>query len=332
MAKDPSQFPLDMQAETTLRAQQPEPQTLKVGAETSQEIAAKIGELMRQGGIDAEANPMAAEKIQRDLEYQRQMEQFPQPDSAPPLLSDTTPGLDRLEAMQKELETAQAEATRWKKEFGRREGKVGGMEARIKELEGRIGQVQPTIDVRAITGRNPDEPLTAQDVVSLLMSQSAAFGNSIRQMRDEWQQQVTTPDTGLPLDLEAELVEAHPWLTDLPRNQKMRAMHDILSSNGVSIASPAPGVAPAPKTQAAVMTETGRSQVRQAAFIEPSNRGSAAERNAIAPERQAYNEKVSKLKEALARPGGAEEAAKIFASLGAGIVDETQMGYLQKRR
>lgn len=329
-----SQFPLDMVAENESRAQQPEPQRLNVGASTSQEIAAKIGELMRQGGIEAEANPMAAEKIQRDLEYQRQMEQFPQPDSAPPLLSDTTPGLDRLEQLEQERDAAIAEAKRWKKEFGRREGKVGGMESRIKELEARMAQAPPVIDVRAMTGHDPNDPITAQDMVNLMIAQSNAFGNTIRQVKEEWAQAQasTSNEPGLPLDLEAELIEKYPYLTDLARPQKLRAMQDILSLEGVSISPSAPGVAPAPQKQQQILSERGRAQVRETAFIEPSNRGSAAERNAIAPERQAYNEKIAKLKEALSRPGGAEEAAKIFASLGAGVIDETQMGYLNKRR
>src|SRR5262245_29578598 len=141
-----SQFPLNVQAEN---AQQRQP----VDAGTSQEIAARIDQLMREQGIDADANPIAADKIRRDLEYQRQMETFPQPDSAPPLVSETTPALDRLESLQKELDAAKAEATRWKKEFGRREGSVGQMKRELAELKAQVTSIQPAFDVRQITGK-----------------------------------------------------------------------------------------------------------------------------------------------------------------------------------
>ena len=331
MGSNPSEFSLDMNAEANARqAQSNQP----VGTETATEIAARIGELMRQSGVDEDRNPLAAEKIQRDLNYQRQIEQFAQPDSAPQNQAISTGEVDRLEQMQKELEAAKAEATRWKKEFGRREGKVGGMEQRIKDLESRVSQVQPQIDVRAITGRQPDEPLTAQDVVSLLMSQSAAFGNTIRQVREEMQNANQSPEPGLPLDMEAELVEAHPWLTDLPRPQKMRAMHDILSSSGISIAPQASGVPPDAQRTNSTLPDAAKTAVRQAAFIEPSNRGSVAERNSIIPERQALNEKVGQLRDLLSgpyKPGASDKAAELLASLGAGPVDETQQGFYGRR-
>lgn len=322
------EFPLDMDAEVKANQAQNKPQ---VNAETSTEIAARIGELMRAQGVDDEANPLAAEKIQRDLLWQRQVETLPQPEGLE-RPQDVTPELDRLEQLQRELETAKAETAKWKKEFGRREGKVGGMEARIRELEARVSQVPVPVDVRAMTGRDPSEALTAQDVVNLMMAQSQAFGKTIQQMKEEVMNSNTTKDDGLPLDLEAELVEAHPWLTDLSRPAKMRAMHDILASSGVTVTPPAPGNTAQAAPQTAVLPEAARAQVRQAAFIEPSNKGSAAERNAIAPERQAYNERMAKLKEALSKPGGSDKAAEILTSLGAGPVDETQIGYMHNRR
>lgn len=329
---EPSQFQLDMDAEVSQRGSQPKQQ---VSADTSTEIAAKIGELMRQSGIDEERNPLAAEKIQRDLNYQRQIEQLPQPESAPPLVEAASPEVDRLEQLQRELDAAKSEATRWKKEFGRREGTVGQMKSRLADLEARVVQMQPAINVQQITGRDPNEPITAQDAVNLLMSQSQAFGTAMNRLREELLAQGTnTQEAGLPLDMEAELVESHPWLTDLPRPQKMRAMHDILSSSGVTITPPQPGVAPAANRQPASQVESGRAQVRQAAFIEPSNRGSAAERNAVVPERQALNDKVANLKALLSgpyKPGTSDKAAELLASLGAGPVDETQENVLRRR-
>lgn len=333
MTDKPSEFSLDMSAEIAARSAR---QSGEVGSGDSTEIAAKIGELMRAQGLDDQANPMAAEKLQRDLMYQRQIETIPQPDDAPIPTEIASPGIDRLEEMQKELEAARAEATRWKKEFGRREGKVGGMEARIKELEARVAQVQPTVDVRQITGREPHEAITAQDAVALLMSQSQAFGNKIRQVREEiLASRESTAEPGLPLDMEAELVEAHPWLTDLPRPQKMRAMHDILSSAGVTVAPQIPA-SQVPNTQpTSSLPAAAKTAVRQAAFIEPSNRGSQAEKNSVIPERQALNDKVAKIRELLTgpyRPGQSDKAAELLASLGAGPVDDTQQGFFTNRR
>lgn len=331
MKEQPTEFALNMDAEVAAHNSKT---TQPVDAGTSTEIAARIGELMRQSGVDPESNPMAAEKIQRDLNYQRQMETLPQPDSAPLPNSYSTPEVDKLEQLQRDLEAARAEATRWKKEFGRREGKVGGMENRIKELEARVSQVQPVVDVRAITGRAPDEAITAQDVVNLLMSQSAAFGNTIRQVREDILANASGPtEPGLPLDMEAELVEAHPWLTDLPRPQKMRAMQDILSQSGITVAPQAPGSNPA-QQHTSTLPDAARAPVRQANFIEPSNKGSSAERQSVIPERQALNDKVAKLKEILSgpyKPGASDKAAEILASLGAGPVDDSQQGFYTRR-
>lgn len=328
-----NEYSLDMDAEVKTRQATTERQ---VDADTSTEIAAKIGDLLRQSGIDDDRNPLAAEKIQRDLSYQRQIEQLPQPESAPRQEAISTPEVDRLEQLQHELDAAKAEATRWKKEFGRREGTVGQMKTELQELKARVSQIQPVIDVKAMTGREPGEPLTAQDAVNLLMSQSTAFGNSMRQLREELLAQAGNPaEGGLPLDMEAELVEAHPWLTDLPRNQKMRAMHDILSSAGVTVAPQAHGVAPQPQRQTQTLPDAARAQARQAAFIEPSNKGSNPERDSISPERQALNTKVSQLKEILHgpyKPGISDKAAELLASLGAGPIDETQEGFLGRRR
>lgn len=330
MSQETTQFPLDMNTEVATRSQQPQRQS----AESTMEMEAQINERQRleDSVSDMDRNPIAHEKRQRDLNYQRQMETLPQPESAPLLEVETTPGLDRLESLQQELDAAKAEATRWKKEFGRREGTVGQMKSELQQLKAQVMQIQPAINVQQITGREPGEAITAQDAVNLLMSQSQAFGTAMTRLREELLAQGTNQqEGGLPLDMEAELVEAHPWLTDLPRPNKLRAMHDILASSGVSITPPQPGIAPAANRQSATALESGRAQVRQAAFIEPSNRGSTAERNAIAPERQAFQEKVNKLKEALSRPGGSDEAAKVLAALGAGPVDETQAGYLNRR-
>lgn len=330
---EPREFALDMDAEVATRKAQPAQQQQGL---TAQQFADQFEQLTREAGV-ADANPLAVEKIQRDLEYQRQMENLPQPDSAPPLPPDSTPALDRLDQLQKEVDAAKQEAAKFKRLYGQKTGDVGVLRRELSELQGRVNMIQPTVNVRQITGKEADEPLTAGDVVNLLISQSQAFGNGMRQMRDELLQQgFGTPQSdGLPLDMEAELVESHPWLTDLPRQQKLRAMHDILASAGVSVAPPAASTPAQVPPRTAALPNAAKAPVRQAAFIEPSNRGSVAERDAIAPERSAFNEKVAKLKEILTgpyKPGVSDKAAELLASLGAGPVDETQMGVFSNMR
>lgn len=328
---EPSQFSLDMDAETKVNQEQPK---ANLDAGTSTEIAARIGELMRQQGVDDDANPMAAEKIRRDLEFQRQIEQLPQPGEAPELAQEpTTPEINRLELVEQELEGAKKEVAKWKTYYGRSENRVGDLKSRLDELSSRVAQIVPQVDVRQITGKNADDVLTAQEIVNLMMSQSQALGSRLAQMKEEMVLAIRNPDESrIPADVEAELVQAHPWIANLPLPQKERAMSDLLGALGRPV-TPQPVTAQASsQPKLAAVPEPARAQVRQAAFIEPSNKGSAAERSAILPERQALNEKMAKLKEALEKPGGSTEAAKILASLGAGAVDETQVGYLRARR
>lgn len=331
------EFALDMAAEVSSRAQQPQaasPDT-SVDNQTSTEIAARIGELMKRQGVDDEMNPLAAEKVRRDLEYQRQMEQFPLPGEAPPQQEPAAQDVSRLEQMQDELEGAKKEVAKWKTYYGRSENRVGDLKSRLDELSSRVAQIVPQVDIRQITGKNADDVLTAQEIVNLLMSQSQAFGSRLAQMKDEMVLAIRNPDESrIPADVEAELVQAHPWIANLPLPQKERAMSDLLGALGRPVAPQPtqPVVAQASQTKPAAISEPARAQVRQAAFIEPSNKGSAAELHAVVPERQAFNEKVAKLKEALGRQGGAKEAENLLASLGAGVVDESEVGYLRARR
>jgi hypothetical protein len=300
--------------------------------ESSESLEAKIAEMQRQG-LDPNMNPVIVEKMQRDIEYMRNIENTQQPESAPSLLPTTTPELDRLEALQKELDTAKAEATRWKKEFGRREGTVGQMKRELSELKAQVSQITPSYNVQQITGKAPEEYLTAQDSVNLLMSQSQAFGNALRQLREELLAQQTNPADALPLDMEAELIESHPWLTDLPRPQKLRAMQDILASSGVTVTPPAP-VATGQASQPATLPAQARAPVRQVAFIEPSNKGSQAERDSIMPERQAYQTKMNQLADLLRgpyKPGSADKAEEILSAMGSGVVDERASDFVIRR-
>lgn len=321
------EFDLDMNAEAAARQQKVEQD---LDSATSTEIAARIGQLMREQGIDEEANPMAAEKIARDLNYQRQIEQFPQPNEAPKVEEPDSEEVSRLEKLQADLEAAKKETAKWKTYYGRSESRMGDYKNRLSELEQRVAQVVPTVDVRQITGKEPGDVLTAQDIVNLMMAQSQSFGTRINQVKEEMVLAIRNPaEDRIPAEVEAELIQAHPWIANLPLPQKERAMSDLLGAMGRPVSNqPAPQV----NNPTATLPESARAQVRQAAFIEPSNRGSVAEQRSVIPERQAFNEKIAKYREALNRPGGSKEAVEILASLGAGIVDETQIGYTRPRR
>lgn len=330
----PSQFALDMDAELASRRMQESTQPGK--GMTTEQFAQQFEQLTREAGV-AELNPIAAEKVQRDAEYQRQMETIPQPSVAPPVLPVSTPELDRLDQLQQELDAAKAESAKFKRLYGQKTGEIGVLRRDVADLQARVGQIQPMVSVKQMTGKEPGEYITAEDVANLLLSQSQAMGNALRQQRDELLQQgYGQQQDGLPLDLEAELVESHPWLSDLPRPNRLRAMHDILATAGVSVTPPA-GTTPAQQAtrQVATLPEAARKPVRQVAYIEPSNRGSTAERDAIAPERAAMNEKVAKLREILTgpyKPGLSDKAAELLSALGAGPIDETQGGVFQNWR
>lgn len=332
MDKQPTQFALDMDAETASRQMQQSTQLGK--GMTAEQFAQQFEQLTREQGT-SELNPIAAEKVQRDSEYQRQMETIPQPTVAPPVLPVSTPELDRLDQLQRELEAARAESSKFKRLYGQKTGEIGVLRRDITDLQARVGQIQPMVNVKQITGREPGEYVTAEDTAGLLMSQSQAFGTALRQLRDELLQQgYGQQQDGLPLDLEAELVESHPWLSDLPRPNRLRAMHDILASSGVHVAPPAAS-APGQTPTTSALPEAARRPIRQAAYIEPSNRGSTAERDAIAPERAALNEKVAKLREILTgpyKPGLSDKAAELLSALGAGPIDETQGGVFSNWR
>lgn len=317
------QFALDMDAESKAAQRNPAPQG---SAMSATEIASAISAQLKADGIDDELNPIAAEKIARDRDYMRQIEQHPLPEGAPEPVEPTTPGLDRLDQLAQDKENLERELAKWKTYYGRSESRMGGLKERMAELEARVAQTQPYVDVRQVTGKGPEDILTAQEIVNLLMSQSQAFGKTLSQMKEEMVLAVRNPDESkIPVEVEAELLQSHPWLANLALPQKERAMADLMASLGKPVVQ-------RPAAQTAANPDLGRAPVKQPPFIEPSNRGSAAERHAIAPERQALNEKISKLKEALGKPGGSKQAEELLAALGVGAVDESQVGFLNSIR
>ena len=323
------EFNLNMDAEVASRAREAAQQA---DARTATELQEQIAQLKQ--GLDGDANPLAFEKMRRDADYQRQMETLPQPDGAPNLAKMTEPENDALAQIQQERDAALAEVAKYKRKYGMSEGSVGQLKTRIQELEQRVYSQQPQVDVRAMTGKDPNEPLSGQEIVNLLMAQSQAFGNTIRQVREELAANAQSSDQGLPLDLEAELTEKHTWLTDLPRPAKLRAMHDILSQAGISIAPQAPQGAQAPTAIPSGLPAAARTAVRQTGYIEPSNKGSVTEQRGIIPERQQVQERLAQLASVLQgeyKPGQADQAAKLLAELGAGPVDDSQQGVFARR-
>lgn len=295
----------------------------------------KIGDLMRNQAPDDEISPMVAEKIARDREFANMAQDEPQPQETQAEVEVKDAG-EKLAELQRDYEGALAESRKWKNVSGRWKDKASNHEQRLRELETKMTQPyspynqQMVPDVRQlIPGRDPNEPLTAQEVVALMMSQSAAFGNELQAIRKQAQEaQKEKERTSAVSDIdEAELLYSHPWLENLQDQQRERAMLDIMASRQASPTPPAP---PPPNPNLA-NAEQMRAKVREANFIESSNRGSRAELLAQDPAKVAQSQKITQLKEALAKPGGSKEAEALLAALGAGFDDNAEGSYLRRR-
>lgn len=288
----------------------------------------KLGNMLAAKDIDEELHPLLVEKLNRDVEFASLAREQEEEASARPAETETAteeqpaPEGDRLSQLSAEVDRAKAEAEKWKALYGRSENKVGDVRKRLTELESRVQQAPPyMVDSRQLVGKAPDEPITAGDAASLMLSMAAALGNQVRQAKEDALAEMRgINQPGLPADVEAELLEAHPWLESLPKAQKDRAMLDIVQTQAKP-AAPAP-VAPVTKGPA---VERARATVRESGYIEQSNRSSTAERTSTMPQVAQRQQDVAKLKELLARPGGAEAAEQLFAALGAGPTDDREV-------
>lgn len=343
MPHDPriAEYQLDMDAEVKQRQRLAEAGITKPEDLASGRIdMGTVSELMTLKQDEDALGTAAAEKLMRDREWMRQAQgstagRGTEGEETPPQ-SEPSPENDRLAALEQQAQAAKAEADKWKALYGRSENKVGDVRRRLAELEARVQNTQAYVDSRQITGRGGDEILTAQEVTNLLMSMANAFGNQIKQAKEEAILVARNPqaaEPGIPVEVESELLTSYPWLANLPPGQKERAMMDIVSTQAAP-AQPPPQLQVVPQTapKPAVAPEQARARVREAAFIEPSNRGSQAERLSVTPERIAYQQKMEKLREALDKPGGNVEAEKILASMGAGLVDDREVNYTLRRR
>lgn len=296
----------------------------------------KIAEILRSRNVDEELQPILAEKIARDAEFDqlsrqqaaengeaeeqqvpRQPEQVAQPNE-----KNAAPE-DRLTALQRELDERKAETDKWKTLYGKSRNTLGDLKQKVAALEqksGPVSNVPYVVDTRAVVGKDPNETITAQDFTNAFMSLATALGNQVRQAQAETVAEIRgSSETQIDPETEEFLLATHDWLEQLPQGpQRQRAMKDIISTQA------APGGTPAPAQRTGPQMDQARAKVRDAGYIEQSNRGSAPETKSVAPETAAKQEILAKLQAALSRPGGSEEAVKLMAQLGAGPVDDLE--------
>ena len=311
-------FNLDMENEIALR------QRMAEGAvQKPDDMLSGRADLNSQA-VEEAPTPYVEEKLARDQSWARQASAEPhKPEPPEEVIARETDS--RLSSMQDKLRQQNEELDKWKYVAKRHKADKLGLESRLRDLETRVNQVQPINDVRQMTGKNPDDILTAQEVTNLMLGLANVVGQQINGLRADVVKNVSR-NTQVPEVDEAELVYTHPWLEQLPDAQRERAMLDIMATRNAG-RPPAPEPPPQPTPR---QTEAARSQVRDANYIETSNRANRTEFLAQEPQKAAAAQNIAKLQELLNKRGGADEAAKIFAALGAGI-DDAESEYTRRR-
>lgn len=291
----------------------------------------RISQLLTNAQVDEEVHPYVAEKVIRDREWSDLAAQQ-QGASGQPEQAKEEEAPDRLALIQQELDAQKAETAKWKLLLGRSEDRRGKEERQHKDLLARMTPIAPLVDARQFTGKSGDEVMTAQEVSNLMMNLAAAFGNQIREAKEEAIKEARAPEEArIPVEVENELAEQYPWLTDLSQTQKERAIMDILAAQPGTKAPISMRSAVPSQTKFPSAAEMGRARVREVGFIEPSNKGSAAEQKSVTPAQQGLQAKLAELRDALKRPGGSAKAGEILASLGAGLTDDSEAAHYLRR-
>lgn len=278
--------------------------------------------------LDIEVNPVLVDKQRRNKEFDELAQQ--QMGNQAPIQDESQPDevTTRLQTLQAQAEQAQMENAKWRLKASRTEEKLKKAQRRLTELQQQPQgfpqalQQQPYVDSRQLIGKNPDDVLTAQEFTNVWMSMAHALGNQMRGFKDEMLEELRNEQetSSIDPDVEAKLTVAFPWLENLDDASRQRAMQDLSRTEKPAEAQ-APATAPAPQPFTGPQVERARAQVRQASYIEPSNQVSRVESSGMSPGKQARSQKIAELKKALDTPGGSSAALKIFAELGAGIVD-----------
>lgn len=284
----------------------------------------RFQQMQNQDPDSDELNPIVAEKRMRDAEFAAMAGENPNPEAVEQEKARRTDENKRVEKESKLFQLG-AELDKWKAIAKRRKDDQSAMETRLRQLESRVNQNQPSFDVRQMTGKNPEELLTAGEVTNLMINLAGVFGQQIQGVRDEAAQFVQGNKSKAVSDVdEAELTYMHPWLEQLPVAQRERAMMDMLATRNQP---PEPEPPPPPTFR---QVEQVRSRVREANYIEASNRGSIPERTAQEPQQVAANQKIEELKKLLSKPGGSAQAGELLTALGAGP-DDAEGLYLNRR-
>ncbi len=287
--------------------------------------------------FEPEINPFVADKMKRDKDFQdaaalQQNMTDPQATASP---DEEVSVEDRLSELQRQNEEFRIQATKAQLKAARMEEKHKKDQRRLQELQQQapMAPMNP-YDSRALLGRSPEESVTAQDISNLMMSFAAAQGNRIAQLKDEIVEGLRESKQSSEIDPDAEavIVEAHPWLLSMDEASRQRAIADL--SRSTQQQAVAPAQAPArPRPLAGPSVEQARARVRDAGYIETSNRGAQAERTMQNPARVAQAQKFAELKAALTRTDGkgSDLALKILADLGAGPQDDFDSGFAKMR-
>lgn len=288
--------------------------------------------------FEPEINPFVADKMKRDKEFQDAAAlQQQQLEPKAPEVSDAEPSVeDRLGELQRQNEEFRIQATKAQLRAARLEEKLRKKDSRLDQLQQQgpmVPMQQPVYDSRMMMGRNPDEPVLAQDLVNMMLSFAQAQGSRFNELQETIEslrgakQQAAVIDE----DTEAKLVAAHPWLLTLEETARSRAIADLHRTDTGTAAQKPATARPTPIT--GPQMEQARARVREVGYIETSNKGAQAERTMQSPARSAQAQKYAELKAALSRTDGkgAEQALKILADLGAGPQDDFDSGFAKMR-
>jgi len=280
--------------------------------------------LFDQSPLDTELNPILADKMRRNREFsdlaaaQNQQLEAQRPATEEAEVDVNT----RLALLEQEAEANRLEATKWRLKVARTEEKLKKNQKRLNELQQQPQVVpqQQYVDPRMLIGRGPEDVITGQDAANLFMSMATALGNQLRQNNEYIMEQLRSEKqpSEVDPDIEATLVEAHPWLESLDDASRAKAMADLARTDTAPQAPPQPK--PRPITGPKV--EQARARVREMGHIEQSNRGSEAERRGQTPAVTGRQALIAEYNDVVKKPGGSTKALEILAKLGAGLQDE----------
>lgn len=297
--------------------------------------------LARAGVTNPEKDPFVAEKALRDADFEEMAGSSAQPE--PAFYPEPQPqgqGQDKLAEMQSRLEAAEAEAKLWKDRYGNGENVKGDLRRRLREIEERVTGQQPRFQPQfpqqagynpvMIGVQDPSQPPSAYEVQQALAAMATAFGNAVRDAREEAVREARAlRDYDLSTDEEEDLFEKFPTLKGLPAGQREQLMYAIARPQTSAPGRPTgiPNGKFPPRPVGPTPEEVLRAKVRQTGFIEASSGAAPQERNAATAAQSQHAQRWKALQDALSKGdgSGSKEAEKILAAMGAGVVNDGEV-------